>query len=77
VNHLAELALRFNPWRNAERALQRRVAFIALGYNPSEKAERLLEKLAGSWRPDLKRQANESLRKRPTVITGGGDEHAG
>ncbi len=75
VAHLADLARRFNPWRNAERALQRKVAFIALAHNPSEKAEKLLKSLATSWRPDIKRKAGDALQKRRSVTTGGSDEH--
>jgi len=76
VAHLAMLARRLNPWRNAERTLLRKVAFIALAHNPSEKAERLLESLAGNWRPDIKRKAQEALQKRRAMTSGGSNDPA-
>ncbi len=71
VGFLARLILRFNLFRNATLTFYRRTAFEALSYNRSEKGERLLVKLASSWRPDIRRQASASLRRRREIIYGG------
>jgi HEAT repeat protein len=71
VGYLAQLILRFNPFRNATLSFYRRAAFEALSYNRSEKGERLLVKLASSWRPYIRRQASAALHRHREIIYGG------
>lgn len=70
IDYLLTLATRFNPLRDATVAFYRAAAFEALSHNRSERCERQLLKLAGSWRPDVKRQAHQALRVRREMIYG-------
>ncbi len=68
VSYLSQLILQPNPLRNPSLAFYRRAAFDALTHNQGEKAGKLLSKLATSWRPDIRRQAVQALRKRHELI---------
>lgn len=71
VAYLSRLILKYNPLRSPILTFYRRAAFEALSHNRSEKGERLLVGLASSWRPDIRRQASATLRRRREIIFGG------
>lgn len=70
VDYLAELATRSNPLGDATLKFYRDAAFEALAHNRSDKSERVLVKMAGSWRPDLKRHAQEAIKHRRELLYG-------
>ncbi|MBD3401449.1 hypothetical protein GF420_01030 [candidate division GN15 bacterium] len=61
LDYLSGMITRANPLRDAKLSFFREAAFEALTYNRSERCEKLLLKLASSWRPDLKKRAQEAL----------------
>lgn len=67
VPYLAGHILRFNLLRNPIRTFMRAAAFDALEQNPSEKASKLLKQFAGSWRPDIKRRAEQAIAHRKNI----------
>ncbi|MFQ5499062.1 MAG: HEAT repeat domain-containing protein [Candidatus Zixiibacteriota bacterium] len=71
VGFLEKLVVRYNLWRSSSIDFYRKAAMQALSKNPGERAERLLVRLSGSWRPDIKRQAQEALRLRRESLYGG------
>lgn len=71
VSYLAQLILKYNFLRNSSLAFFRKAAFEALTFNKSEKCEITLLKLTGSWRPDVKAQAQFALKQRRENIYGG------
>ncbi len=75
IDFLSKLIQQPNPFRNRSLSALRQAAFHALAHNRSEKCERFLVKLSGSWRPQLKRLAQETIRKRREVIYGGVDDN--
>lgn len=70
VDYLTELATRSNPLGDATLKFYREAAFVALAHNRSEKSERVLVKLAASWRPDLKRRAQDAIKERRELVYG-------
>jgi hypothetical protein len=70
VDYLADLATRSNPLGDASLKFYRDAAFVALAHNRSEKSERVLVKMAGSWRPDLKRHAQDAIKLRRDLLYG-------
>lgn len=71
VTYLGDLICKYNLFRDHQLSHLRTAAFNALKYNQSEKCERLLLKLAKSFRPDIKNQAQACIRERRTLIFGG------
>jgi len=73
VSYLVRIINTYNYSRNAGLSFLRFAAFEALSRNRSDKCERELIKLSHSWRPDIKRQANQALHKRREFIYGGNE----
>ena len=71
VRFLTGLVSTYNLWNNKALAFLRSAAFEALSRNQSEKCERTLLDLARSLRPDIKKQAEQALRRRREFIYGG------
>ncbi|UCD64451.1 MAG: HEAT repeat domain-containing protein [Candidatus Zixiibacteriota bacterium] len=64
LTYLSELILTFNHFRNRTLTFLRQAAFEALTINRSDRADDVLRKLTRSWRPDIKRQALQAVRRR-------------
>ncbi|HUV30614.1 MAG TPA: HEAT repeat domain-containing protein [Acidobacteriota bacterium] len=74
VEYLMHLITKPNPLRDRNLRAYRTAAFEALSHNRSERCERALLKLSSSWRPDIKRQAVQALKRRRELIYGGKDD---
>ncbi len=74
LDYLSGHVTRANPLRDSTLTFFREAAFEALTYNRSDRADKLLQKLAASWRPDLKKRAQEALKTRRDRLRG---EHHG
>ncbi|MFQ5453617.1 MAG: HEAT repeat domain-containing protein, partial [Candidatus Zixiibacteriota bacterium] len=70
VGFLVSLILNYNYFRNPVQSFFRKAAFNALSLNRSEKCELTLIKLTRSWRPEIKRLAQNAIHKRRENIYG-------
>ena len=70
VAFLGRLIQTRNLFGNQRMRILRKAGFSALALNRSEKCEALLIKLSDSWRPDIKRQAQETIKRRRELTYG-------
>jgi len=70
VSFLSKFILRINLFHDSTQTHYRAIAFEALSHNRSEKGEKLLVKLTNNWRPDIRKQANEALKKHREIKFG-------
>lgn len=70
VSYLESIIRMKSLFRDSQLLMLKTAAFNALAINKSEKCERVLLKLARSWRPFIKNQARETLKRRRDYIYG-------
>ncbi|MDF1546124.1 MAG: HEAT repeat domain-containing protein, partial [bacterium] len=70
VSYLRTLILKYNFIQSRTFAFLRMAAFEALSLNSSDKAEKTLVRMAGNWRPGIRRMARDAMNRRRAIIYG-------
>ncbi len=71
IDFFSEKILKYNFGFNKKLSFVRASAFESLRFNESERCEKLLLRLCSSWRPGIRKRAQETLRRRRETIFGG------
>ena len=70
VSYLSSIISNWKSGFGGSKDFYQKIAFIALAVNQSEKAEKELNKLAKSWKKNIRLTAEEALKRRQEYLMG-------